>query len=138
MPSAKGLILSFPDFQSVRSMDKSCFSSRIERNRTISSAMLSMEKLYSAKKRCERLYSELVNTLPGIATAISVRQTVRTFNKAARKQDNRAALALFQPGSEFKIFVSFAIRHMKFTSYGLKLYNYISKNCKALFMSRKI
>jgi len=120
IPSAKGLIFSFPDFQFVRSIDKSHFLSRTGRNRTISQAMPSIEKTDPAKKRCWRLYFESVLALPGIAAAISVRQTVRTFNNAIMKQDSRAALALFQPGTELNIFVSFAIRHMKFTSFMVK------------------
>ncbi len=86
----------------------------------ISLAISSMQKSYFAKKRCKRLYLESVSAFPGIATAIQVRQTVRTFNNAAMKQDNRAALALFLPSSKFKIFVSFAIWHMKFTSFFVK------------------
>ena len=117
IPRTWGLIFSFPDFQSVRSTDKSCFLSRTGRNRTISQAIPSIEKSNPAKKRCWRLYFESVQALPGIATAIQVRQTVRTFNNAIMKQDSRAALALFQPSTELNIFVSFAIRHMKFTSF---------------------
>ncbi|MDM8540915.1 hypothetical protein QUF90_07485, partial [Desulfococcaceae bacterium HSG9] len=44
------LLFSLPDFQSVRSMDKSCFSSRIGKKRTISQAISSMEKLKPEKK----------------------------------------------------------------------------------------
>jgi len=86
----------------------------------MSQAMPSIEKLKPEKNRCKRLYLELVFALPGIATAISVRLTERTFNKAAMKHDSKAALALFHPGTELKIFVSFAIWHIKLTSFTVK------------------
>ncbi len=121
MPSAKGLIFSFPDFQSVRSMDKSCFSLQIGRNRTTSQAISSMEKSDFAKKRCKRLYFESFLALPGIATAIQVRLTVRTLSSATMKQDNKSALALFHPSLELKIWASLAIWFMKFTSFKVKI-----------------
>ncbi len=120
MPRTWGLIFSFPDFQSVRSMDKSHSSSLIGSDRTMSQAMPSMEKLKPEKNRCKRLYLELVFALPGIATAILVRHTVRTFNNATMKHDSRVALALFQPSTELNIFVSLAIWHMKFISFMVK------------------
>jgi len=80
----------------------------------MSQAMSSMEKSKPAKKRCKRLYFESVQALPGIATAIQARFTVRTLSSAAMKQDSRIALALFQPSLELKILVSFTIWFIKF------------------------
>ncbi len=126
MPDTKGFMFFFPDFQSVRSMDSSHFSSRIGRSRTMRLAMRFMEKLKPAKKRCNRLYFEFVRALPGIATAIQVRQTVRTFNNETMKHDSRVALALFHPSTELKIVVSFAIRFMMFISFAAyRLKNFI-------------
>ena len=136
MPRTKGFIFFFPDFQFVRSIDKSHFSSQIGRNWTISQAMLSIHISKPAKKRCNRLYFESVQALPGIATAIQVRHTVRTLSCATMKRDNKSALALFHLSLELKISVSFATWHMKFVSLNSKkLNNFMNEKQKAMYMS---
>ncbi len=68
--------------------------------------MLSMQKSKFLKKRCRRLYLESVQALPGIATAILAKFTVRIFSKATKKQDRRSAPDLFQLIWALKIWVS--------------------------------
>ena len=101
----------------------------------MSQAMLSIHISNPAKKRCERLYFESVLAI-GIATAIQVKHTVRTLSDATMKRDNRSALALFHPRLELKIWVSFAIWFIKFTSFAAKLNNFMNEKHKALWMSK--